>query len=224
MNWFNEFITSSIGKKLLMALTGLFLISFLIVHCSINALIFINDDGQTFTHWAHFMGTNPVIRIIEIVLIIGFILHIVQSFILWRQNRKARPVAYAYVKQSKNVTWYSKSMTLLGTLILLFLVVHTSSFWIPNRTSQFMTGEELPLYQMMLEKFQNPVFVIIYLVGCASLFWHLLHGFRRSFQSLGLNHVKYNKIISVTGITFSIIVSIIFAMMPLSIYFHWIGK
>ncbi len=224
MNWFNEFITSSIGKKLLMALTGVFLISFLIVHCSINALIFINDDGQTFTHWAHFMGTNPVIRIIEIVLIIGFILHIVQSFILWRQNRKARPVAYAYVKQSKNVTWYSKSMTLLGTLILLFLVVHTSSFWIPNRTSQFMTGEELPLYQMMLEKFQNPVFVIIYLVGCASLFWHLLHGFQSSFQSLGLNHIKYNKIISVTGIAFSIIVSIIFAMMPLSIYFHWIGK
>lgn len=207
-----------------MALTGVFLISFLIVHCSINALIFINDDGQTFTHWAHFMGTNPVIRIIEIVLIIGFILHIVQSFILWRQNRKARPVAYAYVKQSKNVTWYSKSMTLLGTLILLFLVVHTSSFWIPNRTSQFMTGEELPLYQMMLEKFQNPVFVIIYLVGCASLFWHLLHGFQSSFQSLGLNHIKYNKIISVTGIAFSIIVSIIFAMMPLSIYFHWIGK
>lgn len=207
-----------------MALTGLFLISFLVVHCSINALIFINDDGQTFTHWAHFMGTNPVIRTIEIVLIIGFILHIVQSFILWRQNKKARPVAYAYVKQPKNVTWYSKSMTLLGTLILLFLVVHTSSFWIPNRTSQFMTGEELPLYQMMLEKFQNPVFVIIYLVGCASLFWHLLHGFQSSFQSLGLNHIKYNKIISVTGIAFSIIVSIIFAMMPLSIYFHWIRK
>ena len=224
MNWFNEFITSSIGKKLLMALTGLFLISFLVVHCSINALIFINDDGQTFTHWAHFMGTNPVIRTIEIVLIIGFILHIVQSFILWRQNKKARPVAYAYVKQPKNVTWYSKSMTLLGTLILLFLAVHTSSFWIPNRTSQFMTGEELPLYQMMLEKFQNPVFVIIYLVGCASLFWHLLHGFQSSFQSLGLNHIKYNKIISVTGIAFSIIVSIIFAMMPLSIYFHWIRK
>jgi succinate dehydrogenase / fumarate reductase cytochrome b subunit len=223
MNWFSDLITSSIGKKLLMALTGLFLISFLVVHCTINALIFINDDGETFTHWAHFMGTNPVIRTLEIVLILGFLVHIVQAFILWWQNRRARPIAYAYTDRSKNVTWYSKSMTLLGTLILLFLVVHTSSFWIPNRTSQFTTGEELPLYRMMLEKFQSPVLVAIYLFGCVSLFWHLLHGFKSAFQSLGLKHLKYNGAISVTGIAFSIIVSVIFALMPLSIYFHWIG-
>jgi succinate dehydrogenase / fumarate reductase, cytochrome b subunit len=223
MAWFKEFITSSIGKKILMSLSGLFLISFLIVHCTINALIFINDDGETFTHWAHFMGTNPVIRTLEIVLILGFLIHIVQAYILWRQNKNARPVAYAYVKQSKKVTWYSRSMTLLGTLILLFLVVHTSAFWIPNRTSQFTTGEELPLYQMMLEKFQDPVLVTIYMLGCISLFWHLLHGFKSAFQSLGLNHVKYNKAISFVGISFSVIVSIIFALMPLSIYFHWIG-
>jgi succinate dehydrogenase / fumarate reductase, cytochrome b subunit len=223
MTWFKKFITSSIGKKILMALTGLFLVSFLIVHCSINAMIFINDDGKTFTHWAHFMGTNPVIRTLEIVLIIGFLVHIVQAYILWKQNRDARPVAYAYVKPSENATWYSRSMTLLGTFILLFLVVHTSAFWIPNRTSQFMTGEELPLYTMMLEKFQNPILVSIYLFGCISLFWHLLHGFRSAFQSLGLSHVKYSKAISVAGISFSVIVSIIFAMMPLSVYFHWIG-
>jgi succinate dehydrogenase / fumarate reductase, cytochrome b subunit len=223
MNWLQQFITSSLGKKIMMALTGLFLISFLIVHCSINALIFVNDNGKTFTHWAHFMGTNPVIRTIEIVLVAGFIFHIVQAYLLWAQNRAARPVAYAYAGGSANTTWYSKSMTLLGTLILLFLAVHTSSFWIPNRTSQFTTGEELPLYEMMLEKFQSPVFVIIYLLGCASLFWHLLHGFKSAFQSLGLNHLKYNKAISVAGASFSVIVSIIFALMPLSIYFHWIG-
>jgi len=223
MTWFKKFATSSIGKKILMSLTGLFLVSFLVVHCSINAMIFINDDGKTFTHWAHFMGTNPVIRTLEIVLILGFLIHIVQAFVLWRQNRNARPVAYATVTRSEKVTWYSKSMTLLGTLILLFLVIHTSTFWIPNRASQFTTGEELPLYKMILEKFQNPVLVIIYLLGCASLFWHLLHGFKSAFQSLGLNHVKYNKVISVAGISFSIIVSIIFAMMPLSVYFHWIG-
>jgi succinate dehydrogenase / fumarate reductase cytochrome b subunit len=180
MSWFTNTISSTIGKKFLMALTGLFLISFLIVHCGINAMIFYNDGGATFTHWAHFMGTNPVIRTLEIILILGFLFHIVDAYILWRQNKNARPIAYQYVKQADNVKWYSRSMTLLGTLILLFLVVHTSSFWIPNRTNQFLKGEELPLYAMMLEKFQNPILVIIYLAGCISLFWHLLHGLKSS--------------------------------------------
>lgn len=223
MNWFIDLLTSSIGKKIVMALTGLFLISFLIVHCAINAMIFYNDGGATFTHWAHFMATNPVIRTLEIVLILGFVIHILQGLFLWRQNRNARgPVKYRIVSPPKQSTWYSRSMTLLGTLILLFLVIHTSNFWIPNRAHQFITGEELPLYQMMLLTFQNPIEVVIYLLGCFSLFWHLLHGFKSAFQSLGLNHVKYNKVIGLAGTAFSIIVSIIFAMMPLSIYFRLI--
>ena len=205
-----------------MSLTGLFLISFLIVHASINAMIFYNDGGVTFTHWAHFMATNPVIRTLEIVLIIGFVGHIIQGLVLWKQNRNARSVRYAYTRSSANSTWYSRSMTLFGTLILMFLVIHTSNFWIPNRTNQFIHGEELPLYQMMINTFQSPVEVIIYLFGCFSLFWHLLHGFKSAFQSLGLNHLKYNGIIAFTGVTFSIIVPIIFAMMPIAIYFHFI--
>jgi succinate dehydrogenase / fumarate reductase, cytochrome b subunit len=222
MKWFTIFLTSSIGKKILMAVTGLFLISFLIVHCAINAMIFYNDEGVTFTHWAHFMGTNPIIRTLEIILILGFLVHIINGFILWKQNKNARPVKYHDVKQAENITWYSRSMTLLGTLILLFLVVHTSSFWIPNRTHQFLEGEELPLYAMMITKFQNPVLVIIYLFGCASLFWHLLHGFKSAFQSLGLSHQKYNRAIIVVGFSFSTIISVIFALMPISIYFHLI--
>ncbi len=223
MEWFIKFTRSTIGRKFLVALTGLFLISFLVVHCTINAMIFYNDGGVTFTHWAHFMGTNPVIRTLEIVLIIGFLIHIIDALILWRQNRKARPVGYDTVKPAEKVTWSSRSMTLLGTLILLFLVVHTSSFWIPNRTHQILEGEELPLYAMMLDKFQSPVFVVIYIFGCISLFYHLLHGFKSAFQSLGLNHVKYNGAMVFVGTAFSIIVPIIFAMMPISIYFHLIG-
>lgn len=222
MKWFTAFLTSSIGKKILMALTGLFLISFLIVHCTINAMIFYNDGGVTFTHWAHFMATNPVIRTLEIVLIIGFLAHIIQGLVLWRQNRSARPAGYAQTKSSANSTWYSRSMTLLGTLILMFLVIHTRNFWIPNRMNQFIYGEELPLYQMMLAVFQNPIEVIIYLFGCFSLFWHLLHGFKSSFQSLGLNHIKYNKAIVFAGTAFSIIVPAILALMPVSIYFGFI--
>jgi succinate dehydrogenase / fumarate reductase cytochrome b subunit len=222
MRWFINAMSSTIGKKFLMALTGLFLISFLIVHCGINAMIFYNDGGATFTHWAHFMGTNPVIRTLEIILILGFLIHIIDACVLWRQNKNARPIAYQYIKHSDKVKWYSRSMTLLGTLILLFLVVHMSSFRIPNRTNQFLKGEELPLYTMMLKKFQNPILVMIYLAGCISLFWHLLHGFRSAFQSLGLSHPRYDQAIAFLGISFSVIVSIIFAMMPISIYFHFI--
>ena len=225
MNWLLTILTSSIGKKILMALTGLFLISFLIVHASINAMIFYNDGGVTFTHWAHFMATNFIIRTIEIFLVIGFVLHIIQGLVLWMQNRKARgSERYSVVTQPGNVTWYSRSMTLLGTLILLFLVIHTSNFWIPNRVHQFTTGEELPLYAMMLAVFQKPIEVIIYLVGVGSLFWHLLHGFRSSLQTLGLNHPKYNNFFVASGVIFSVVICLLFAAMPVSIYLGLLGN
>jgi succinate dehydrogenase / fumarate reductase cytochrome b subunit len=222
MNWFTNLFTSSIGKKVLMSLTGLFLITFLIIHCAINAMIFFNDGGATFTHWGHFMGTNPIIRTLEIGLIIGFLLHIIDGFVLWAQNRKARPEKYKKVRHPHKSKWYSRSMGLLGTLILIFLIIHTAHFWIPNRTNQFIEGEELPLYQMMLTIFQEPIVVIVYVLGCFSLFWHLLHGFRSAFQTLGLNHVKYNGAINFIGTAFAIIVPIIFALMPISMYFGWV--
>ena len=220
--WFTQLITSSIGRKLIMALTGLFLISFLVIHCTINAMIFLNDGGETFSHWGHFMGTNPIIRTLEIGLVIGFLLHIIQGFKLVRENYVARPVKYKVVSPPSNSKWYSRSMGLLGTLLLLFLIMHTSHFWIPNRTNQFVEGEELPLYQMMLEIFSNPLIVILYVIGCISLFWHLLHGFASAFQSLGLNHLKYNSIISFLGVAFSVLVPLIFALMPIAIYFKWV--
>ncbi|KUJ50257.1 succinate dehydrogenase cytochrome b subunit [Chryseobacterium sp. JAH] len=224
MAGFIGFFTSSIGRKVVMATTGLFLISFLIVHCAVNALIFFNDGGKTFNIGAHFMGTNPVIRTIEIVLIIGFLVHIIQGLMIWRQNRKARPINYAVRKASQNSTWYSRSMALLGTLLLLFLIIHTSNFWIPNRINQFIYGEELPLYEMMLEKFRNPLQVFLYLFGCFLMFWHLLHGFKSAFQSLGMNHSKYNSAIIFSGAAFSYIVPFVMAMMPVAIYCGWIGE
>lgn len=222
MKWLVDLLTSSLGKKLLMALTGLFLISFLVIHCTINAMIFFNDGGETFSFWGHFMGTNPIIRTLEIGLVAGFLIHIIQGLLLWKANNAARPVKYSVSKDPQS-TWYSRSMGLLGTLLLLFLIMHTSHFWIPNRTHQFVEGEELPLYKMMFEVFSNPLVVILYVVGCVSLFWHLLHGFASAFQSLGLNHLKYNGIISFVGTAFSIIVPLIFALMPIAVYFRWIN-
>lgn len=225
MNWFTNLFTSSLGKKVIMSLTGLFLISFLVIHCSINAMIFYNDKGATFSHWGHFMGTNPIIRTMEIGLVIGFLLHIIDGFMLWAQNRKARPVKYAKVAHLHKSKWYSRSMGLLGTLILIFLVIHTAHFWIPNRVSQGISNwehGEIDLYAKMLVVFQEPWIVIVYVLGCFSLFWHLLHGFRSAFQTLGLNHIKYNGVISFLGTAFAIIVPVIFALMPIAIYFGWI--
>lgn len=222
MKFITNMFRSSIGRKFTMALTGLFLISFLLVHASINALIFYNDNGENFNIGAHFMATNIIIRTIEVVLVLGFIVHIVQSIILWKQNRDARPVKYAYATKTPDVTWYSRSMMLLGTLLLLFLVIHTNNFWIPNRIHQFRYDEELPLYEMMLEKFSNPIEVIIYLFGCFTLFWHLFHGFKSALTSLGIFHPKWNPVLVFLGSSFSIIIPLVLAMMPISIYFGWI--
>lgn len=222
MSWFTQALTSSIGKKLIMSLTGLFLISFLVIHATINAMIFYNDGGETFSHWGHFMGTNPIIRTLEIGLVLGFLLHIADGLWLTKANNDARPVKYAVSNANANSKWYSRSMGLLGTLILIFLVIHTSHFWIPNRSNQFATGEELNLYQMMLEIFKNVWVVIIYVAGCFSLFWHLLHGFQSAFKSLGLYHVKYNGLIHFVGVAFSIVVPLLFALMPISIYLGWV--
>ncbi|MFT3884585.1 MAG: succinate dehydrogenase cytochrome b subunit [Flavobacteriales bacterium] len=225
----NGLFGSSLVKKYWMALTGLFLVSFLVVHATINGMIWFNDGGVTFNYWAHFMGTNLIVRTLEIVLFLGLLVHIVDGLMLYFQNRAARPVKYAMEKGSANRKWYSSSMALLGTLILLFLIVHLANFWVKTRhiigsAEQYGTDAEGKenLFAMMLDVFQSPLLVVIYVLGCFSLFWHLLHGFKSAFQSLGLNHKRYNPIISAIGTGFSIIVPLIFALMPVSMYFRWI--
>lgn len=220
MTWKQRF-TSSVGKKLVMAFTGLFLILFLIVHMYLNAQIFLPDGKEKFEAGAHFMGTNPLTRILEIGLVIGFALHIIQGLMLWSQNNKKRS-AGRYAVKAGNATskWYSRSMGLLGTIVLLFLIMHTAHFWIPNRASQFTTGEELPLYDRMQEIFQNPIVVALYILGCASLCFHLVHGFYSAFQTLGMGTSKYKTIIRNVGIAFSIIVTLIFALMPIAFHFN----
>ncbi len=221
MSWKNAF-NSSVGKKIQMALTGLFLVLFLVVHCYVNAMIFWNDGGEKFTEAAHFMGTNVVIRITEIGLFAFLILHIVQGLKLWAQNRSRRNTRYAVSAGNATSKWYSRSMGILGTLILLFLVLHISAFWAPNRASQTMGNGELDLYTMMKEAFQSLFVVVIYVLGCISLAWHLVHGFYSAFQTLGLTMNKYKSIINMVGVAFSIIIPLIFALMPIAFYLHWI--
>jgi succinate dehydrogenase / fumarate reductase, cytochrome b subunit len=220
MTWKQHF-TSSVGKKLVMAFTGLFLIGFLVIHVYLNAQIFLPDGKEKFLAGAHFMGTNAVTRILEIGLVAGFLLHIIQGLMLWNQNAKKRS-AGRYAVSAGNATskWYSRSMGLLGTIVLLFLIMHTSHFWIPNRANQFTTGEEIDLYEKMQIVFENPIVVALYVLGCASLCFHLVHGFYSAFQTLGMGTSKYKAIIRNAGIAFSIIVTIMFALMPIAFHFN----
>lgn len=218
----DKFLRSSLGKKVVMSITGLFLISFLVVHCYINSLIFFNDGGVRFNEAAEFMGTNPIIRTMEIVLFIGFILHIVQALILTRENSKARPIKYEMNSAKSNSKWYSRSMGLLGTLILIFLILHLKHFWVESRFTDHITSGEETLFEEMQEVFENPFVVLIYVLAMVSLAYHLLHGFYSAFQTLGLNNKKYTPIIKKVGAAFSIIIPLIFAAMPLSIYMGWV--
>ncbi|MCC6385604.1 MAG: succinate dehydrogenase cytochrome b subunit [Bacteroidia bacterium] len=225
-----KIFNSSTGRKAAMGLTGLFLISFLVVHCAVNALIFLNDGGDTFNRGAHFMSSNPVIRTLEIVLFLGVIWHIVQALVITRTNQKARPVAYAVVNANASSKWYSRWMGLLGTLILMFLIIHLKHFWIGSRFTGLQSGMILidgREYENMFGElklvFSKGIVVIIYCLAMVSLAYHLLQGFQSSFHSLGLKHKKYTPVVETAGVWFSILVPLIFALMPVSIYFGWIS-
>lgn len=222
MNWKNYF-TTSIGKKLLVGATGLFLIVFLVVHCYVNAMVFWPDQGKHFIVAAAFMGGNPAIRITEIGLFAALILHIVQGLMLWSQNVKRRAVGYAVKPGNKTSNWYSRSMGLLGTLILMFLILHLYHFWAPNRYGQAFDSawREEDLYNKMMLVFSQWWVVVVYVLGCISLAWHLMHGFYSAFQTFGLTTHRYKTIVKSVGIAFAIIVPAIFASMP--IYMHYLA-
>ena len=219
MSWVTKTLTSSLGRKLIMAVTGLSLIAFLLVHCGINACIFLNDGGHTFNEAAEFMSHNFFIRVAEVGLMAGFIIHIADGLILWKSNAEKRPVKYAIVKGEANSTWYSRSMGLLGSLLLIFLVIHLRHFWVVSRFTDEITSGQHTLFGEMQEVFANPFPVVLYVLGCISLAYHLLHGFQSAFQTMGWNHPKYTPFIKSLGAGFSILIPLVFAAMPIAMYF-----
>lgn len=226
MTW-KHFFTSSIGKKIIMGLTGLFLITFLIIHVGVNSCIFLNDGGETFNTVAHFMSHNWILRFLEIGLFAGLILHIVQGLLVWKQNSAARPVKYAVNTPGANSKWYSRSMGLLGTLLLFFLIIHVSKFFLDTKIAMYADGgandASHNLYEEMKAEFQKWWVVVIYIIGVLSLFWHLIHGFQSAFQTLGINHKRYTPLIKIIGIGYTVIVCLLFALMPVAFYAGWIN-
>lgn len=236
MKW-SYFFTSAIGKKIVMGLTGLFLISFLLIHVGLNACIFADlsfldpsDNGEMFNRAAHFMGSTIITRLLEIVLFIGFIIHIIQGWQLEVQNRRRRGAGYAVNLGNRGSKWYSRSMGLLGTIIFLFLIVHISAFWVPSRITHnlqpvnYGNGVEMHnVFLRMYEVFQNPYIVALYLVACASLAFHLLHGFHSAFRTVGVHNKKYLSMLKGLGYGFSIVVTVLFALMPVAMFLHWVS-
>jgi succinate dehydrogenase / fumarate reductase cytochrome b subunit len=241
MTWKQAF-TSSVGKKIVMAITGLSLILFLIVHVTVNAcmwaVIFVPDDnGEVFNKAAHFLGQTLVPRVLEIGLFLFFFIHIIQGYVLEVQNRSKRGAPYAMNYGNRGSKWYSRSMGLLGTLIFLFLILHIYDFWIPSRFGgdanihelEMVTYPDNPnhpyhnLYYEMIKVFQNGWIVIIYVLGCISLAYHLAHGFQSSFKTLGVYNKRYTLFLRGLGYAFAIIVSLVFALMPVSVYFGWVS-
>ena len=228
--------TSSIGQKLVMSLTGLFLISFLIVHVGLNATIWANDGGQMFNTGANFMASMLVIRLMEVGLFAGIIIHAVQGLVLNTANNSKRKIGYQIEYGERGSKWYSRSMGLLGTLLLLFLIMHIYHFWVPSRLGGMWNIRPLQevdysnglgkqyhnLYAEMINVFQNPIVVILYVLGCISLAYHLMHGFESAFRTIGVHNNRYLKMLRYAGRGFSIIVSLAFAMMPITIYLGWV--
>ncbi|WP_303310912.1 succinate dehydrogenase cytochrome b subunit [Hymenobacter sp. BT730] len=221
MSWISKTFSSSIGRKIIMSITGLFLCSFLVVHLVGNLQLFKDDNGAAFNAYSEFMSHNTVIRTMELVLVLGFGFHIYQGLVLAAKNRAARGSKYVSDHIEQNSKWYSRSMALLGTLVLFFLIVHLYNFLGSLRFTDNpvdAAGNE-DAYLLVVKAFSNPFYVILYVAALVALCYHLMHGFQSAFQTLGLNHRKYTPIIKVIGYAFSVIVCAGFAAMPIYFYF-----
>ncbi|MES2881171.1 MAG: succinate dehydrogenase, partial [Bacteroidota bacterium] len=185
--------------------------------------------GSMFNRAAHFMGASFIIRIMEIGLFAGIILHIIQGYAIELKNRKLRSTGYKVDLGNRGSKWYSRSMALLGTLIMLFLIMHISHFWVPSRITHDLQPvtygytETHDLFLRMYDIFQNPFIVLLYLLGVASLTFHLFHGFHSAYRTLGVHNKKYLALLQTLGYGFTVLVCVLFALMPISMYLNWVG-
>ncbi len=220
----DNLLTSSVGKKLVMSLAGLFLVVFLVVHLAINLLL-VFSSNDTFNIAAHFMGTNPVIKIMEITLFGGFLLHMVYGAVLSLQNKKARPVGYKKDNHSQT-SFFSKYMVHTAFIITIFLVLHLFDFYIKSKFLSdvgevTIDGKEYhDLANLVIARFQITWVVIVYVVALIGLGFHLHHGFQSAFQSLGINHPVYSRLIKWFGYIYTLVITLGYISIPLIIYFY----
>lgn len=214
-------IKSSIARKVIMALSGLFLVFFLGQHFVINATSVIAPD--TFNSWSHFMGYNPLVQyILQPILITGVIVHFVMGIVLELQNRKARPVKYAKYSGGANASWISRNMIITGLVVLAFLGLHFYDFWIHEMDYKYFAGKpEDPTryYAETVHKFEPMWRTVLYVISFVLLALHLLHGFASSFQSMGINN-KFSGIIKTFTKVYAILIPAGFIIIALYHHFN----
>lgn len=218
---------TSIARKVLMALSGLFLLLFLLQHFLINFLSVISPDS--FNEVSHFMGTNPLIQfLMQPILIFGVVFHLGMGIYLERLNKKARNVKYAMNKPGTNSSWMSRNMIYTGLMVMAFLGLHFYDFWIPEITVKYVEGDmsgllasgEFRYFHELQEKFQDPIRTGLYVVSFVFLMLHLLHGFQSAFQSVGFSHRKYTPIIKKLGNLYAIVIPLGFVFIAI---FHYVS-
>ncbi|MCH7657079.1 MAG: succinate dehydrogenase cytochrome b subunit [Bacteroidetes bacterium] len=210
-----KFFGSSVTKKFVMAVAGLFIILFLMVHLGINFFLLI-DDPVPFNSAAHFMATNIIVKVFEVVLMAGFLIHMIWGVVLQIQNWVARPKRYKRTSSSQT-SFFSKYMIYLGIIIAVFLFIHFMNFYFVKLG--LVEGDHENFHLMANNLFHLPLYVVIYLVSFLFLAFHLHHAFQSAFQTLGLNHNKYTPVIKGIGLIYSIIVPLGFSIIPIVIYF-----
>ena len=218
----SNFLSSSIGKKVIMSLSGLFLIAFLCVHLTLNLFLILDNSGELFNHGANFMATNPVIKIVVPILALGFIIHIIWASVLTLQNQKARPVKYAQRNQGQNATWASRNMYILGALVLVFLIIHLYNFWwnikiTGNLAHVVIDGVEMEdTYLLVSSLFKSSIaYCALYIIGAILLGLHLTHGFWSAFQSIGFSNQIWRKRLECLARILAVIIAVGFSIIPL---------
>lgn len=209
-------MSSSIGRKILMALSGIFLVVFLTQHFLINITSVFSEN--LFNTLSHFMGNNPLVQfILQPVLIFGVIFHFVMGFYLEILNSRSRKKNYSKYSGSSNASWISRNMIFSGGVILIFLVLHFIDFWIPEMNYKYV--EVLPedpnrYFEDLVHKFESPLRTLIYSLSFVFLALHLLHGFSSSFKTVGVNS-KYYDLIQKATFIFSITIPLGFVFIAI---------
>lgn len=222
----SNFFTSSLGKKLIMSLAGLFLCVFLVVHLGINLLLLSNDKGEAFRIGVEFMTTNILIKIMEVFLFGGFLLHIIYGVILQIKNWLARPTGYA-VSNHSQTSFFSKYMIHTGLIIFIFLIIHLANFYFVKLGWTSIPEGGIPVvdthdfYTMAINLFSSPGYSIFYIVCMVFLSFHLLHAFQSAFQTMGVNHKKYSPIIDWAGKIYAVVIPAGFAVIPIYFLFFY---
>lgn len=227
MSWFSKFITSSIGQKIVMALTGIFLILFLVVHLMGNLQLLKDDGGEAFNTYAYFMTHNPLIKTVSYLLYLSILVHAVQGIMLWQSNKSARGEQRYAVNHVRASERASRNMAWLGIIIFIFLLLHMYQFWFQMHWGNLVYVEYesslhpvKDLYALVAASYENGGFVLFYVISMAVVGYHLWHGFWSAFQTLGLNHKKYTPLIKWLGMAYAIVVSTLFALIPVVMYFR----